>query len=57
MELYKSCSFISHTQATELMSSLSFHFVKNKTCKSFIKQEWIGTDILEDNELQNTIFN
>jgi len=22
-----------------------------------MKQEWIGTDMLEDNELENTIFN
>ena len=56
-ELYKSCSFISRIQATELMSSLTFHFVKNKTCNSFMKQEWLGTAILEDNELENTIFN
>lgn len=48
---------ISHIYATEFMSSLSFNLVKNKTCDSFVKQEWIGTDILEDNELENTIFN
>jgi len=57
MKLYKSFFLISHIHATELMLSLSFHLVKNKTCNPFMKQQWIGTDILEENELENTIFN
>jgi hypothetical protein len=37
------------------MLSLSFHLVKNKTCNSFMKLERIGTDMIEDIELENTI--